>query len=89
MKIFIFALKDNEISSMKLKSNLAGFQLITHLGLRNISPDKFHRDSINYEKQLNSPLIESSFDNELNGTAEKLLILKSILCEKSLDSPKQ
>lgn len=74
---------------MKLKSNLTGFQLITHLGLLNISPDKCNRDSINYEKQLNFPLIESSFDNELNGTAEKLLNFLRVYCEKSLDSPKK
>ena len=86
---FLTALKDSEISSMKIKSNFLGFQLITHQGLLNISPDKFHRDSINYEKQLNSPLIESSFDNELKDTAEKLLKFLRVYCQKSLESPKQ
>ena len=87
---FLTALKkDSEISSMKLKSNSAGFQIITYQGLLNISRDKFYRDSINYEKQLNSPLIESSFENELNDTAEKLLNCLREYCQKSLESPKQ
>lgn len=84
---FLTALKDSEISSMKLKSNFAGFQIITYEGLLNISMEKFHRDSINYEKQLNSPLIESSFENELNDTAGKLLNFVREYCEKSLQSP--
>jgi hypothetical protein len=46
--------------------------LITLLGLNNITVDKFNKDSLNYEKQLNNPVNENLLDNELNDTAEKL-----------------
>ena len=47
---------------MNLKKNFVGFQLITSLGLNNINIDKFNKDSLNYEKTLNSPIIENMLD---------------------------
>ena len=74
---FVTLLKDNEISQMKLIF-FVGFQLITSLGLNSIYIDKFNKDSLNYEKQLNSPIDEKLFDWELNDTAEKIhLFLKN------------
>ena len=47
---FLTSLKDNEISQINLNF-FVGFQLITSLGLNNITIDKFNKDSLNYEKQ--------------------------------------
>ena len=69
---FVTSLKDNKITQMKLKNNFQGFQLITFLGLNSIHTDKIHKDSSNYEKQLNSPIDEKLFDEEINDTAKKL-----------------
>ena len=49
---FLTSLKDNEVSQMKLKQNFQGFQLITSLGLNNITIDKYNRDCLNYDKEL-------------------------------------
>jgi len=84
---FLTSLKNNEISQMKLKNNLLGFQLITHIGLTDISTDKFHKDSLNYEKELNSPLIENLFEKELNETAENLLQFLKDYCKGTEERP--
>jgi len=57
---FLTSLKDNEVSQMKLNQNFQGFQLITTLGLNNITIDKYNRDCLNYDKELNSPINENA-----------------------------
>ena len=84
---FLTSLKDNEISSMKLKSNFAGFQLITYLGLKDVNIDKFHRDSINHDRELNTPINEKLFESDLNKTAEDLLIFLRNYCEETKKNP--
>ena len=84
---FLTSLKDNEISQMNLKKNFVGFQLITSLGLNNINIDKFNKDSLNYEKTLNSPIIENMLDKELNETAEKLHSYLKNYCQLTLTTP--
>ena len=80
---FLTSLKDNEISSMKLKTNFTGFQLITYLGLKDVNIDKFHRDSINHDRELNTPINEKLFESDLNKTAEDLLIFLRNYCEET------
>jgi hypothetical protein len=86
---FLTSLKVNEIAQMNLKNNFQGFQLITFLGLNSINTDKFHKDSLNYEKQLNTPLDEKLFDEEINDTAEKLHLFLKNYCQSSKNTPIQ
>jgi hypothetical protein len=86
---FLTSLKDNEITQMKLKNNFQGFQLITFLGLNSIDTDKFHKDSLNYEKQLNTPIDEKLFDEEINDTAEKLHSFLKNYCQSTKNTPIQ
>ena len=51
---------------MKLKQNFQGFQLITSLGINDISIDKYNKDCINYDKQLKSPINFNILDEEIN-----------------------
>jgi hypothetical protein len=86
---FLTSLKDNEISQMKLKKIFVGFQLITSLGLNNISIDKYNKDSLNYEKKLNSPVNENTLDKELNDTAEKIYLFLKDYCQITKNTPIQ
>ena len=86
---FLTSLKDNEISQMKLKIFFVGFQLITSLGLNNITIDKYNKDSLNYEKQLNSPVNENMLDKELNDTAENIHLFLKNYCELTKNTPIQ
>jgi hypothetical protein len=86
---FVTSLKDNEITQMKLKNNFQGFQLITFLGLNSIHTDKIHKDSSNYEKQLNSPIDEKLFDEEINDTAKKLHSYLINYCQITKNTPIQ
>jgi len=86
---FLTSLKQSEITQMKLNKNFVGFQLITSLGINNISMDKFNRDSLNYEKQLNTPVNENLLDNELNDTAEKLHSFLKNYCQSTVTTPIQ
>ena len=61
--------------------------MITSLGLNNINIDKFNKDSLNYEKTLNSPIIENMLDKELNETAEKLHSYLKNYCQLTLTTP--
>ena len=63
--------------------------MITFLGLNSIHTDKFNKDSLNYEKQLNSPIDEKLFDWELNDTAEKLLLYLKNYCQLTKNTPIQ
>jgi len=72
---------------MKLKQNFQGFQLITSLGINDISIDKYNKDCINYDKQLKSPINFNILDEEIN--AEKLLIYLRNYCESTRSTPIQ
>jgi hypothetical protein len=86
---FLTSLKDNEISQMKLKQNFQGFQLITSLGINDINIDKYNKDCINYDKQLNSPINFNILDEEIKETAEKLLKYLKNYCESTRSTPIQ
>ena len=57
--------------------------MITSLGLNNINIDKFNKDSLNYEKTLNSPVIENGLNNINIDKFNK----DSLNSEKTLNSP--
>ena len=61
--------------------------MITSLGLNSIHIDKFNKDSLNYEKQLNSPIDEKLFDWELNDTAEKIHLFLKNYCQSTVTTP--
>ena len=63
--------------------------MITSLGLNNITIDKFNKDSLNYEKQLNSQVNENLLDKELNDTAEKLHLFLKNYCQSTVTTPIQ
>ena len=63
--------------------------MITSLGLNNITIDKFNKDSLNYEKQLNSPVNENLLDKELNDTAEKNHLFLKNYCQSTVTTPIQ
>jgi hypothetical protein len=86
---FLTSLKDNEISQMKLKQNFQGFQLITSLGLHNITFDKYNRDCLNYDKELNSPINVNMLDEEINETAEKIHSFLKNYCAITKTTPIQ
>jgi len=86
---FLTSLKDNEISQMNLKQNFKGFQLITSLGINDINIDKYNKDCINYNNELNSPINFNKLDEEINETVEKLHKHLLNYCESTRSTPIQ